>query len=106
MGDAPALIRESTMYMNVLDKNMNGIGSCMPENPIRSDFNIPHEQSSKAKGGAQSNLGLAKQGSTGAKRSCANKHHMLPASEDLWYFGTTTPRLVIRGAISGTEKIT
>jgi len=39
------------MYMNVLDKNMNGIGSCMPENHIRSDFNIPHEQSSKAKGG-------------------------------------------------------
>jgi len=40
--------------MNVLDKNMNGIGSCMPENHIRSDFNIPHEQSSKANGGGPS----------------------------------------------------
>jgi len=48
--------------MNVLDKNMNGIGSCMPENHIRSDFNIPHEQSSKAKGGGPVKPGASQAG--------------------------------------------
>jgi len=100
--------------MNVLDKNINGIGSCMPENHIRSDFNIPHEQSSKAKEGGpsqtwgQSNLGLAKQAALAPKEVVQTNTICCPHLRTYSTLGPLLPVwVVIRGAIfRDLEKIT